>query len=215
MLPRAALTLRGLGRAAPLARLRAAPLTQLRVASTSSERIGSPSPWAADPWDAIDEEASAEGRHPAAMPEPASMLSPANLVIPTNDAERALLPTESEILKNYEERLQRRSARHMGYPYNLNYDHDELHRFLRYSINNLGDPFVPSNYGVHSREFECAVIEFFAGLWKIDPGESWGYVTTCGTEGNLHGVLLARECHPDGVLYTSRETHYSIFKAAR
>jgi len=43
----------------------------------------------------------------------------------------------------------------------------------------------------------------------------WGYVTTCGTEGNLHGILLARECHPDGILYSSRETHYSVFKAAR
>jgi histidine decarboxylase len=26
---------------------------------------------------------------------------------------------------------------------------------------------------------------------------------------------LARECHPDGILYSSKETHYSIFKAAR
>jgi len=43
----------------------------------------------------------------------------------------------------------------------------------------------------------------------------WGYVTTSGTEGNLHGILLARECHPDGILYTSQETHYSVFKAAR
>lgn len=40
-------------------------------------------------------------------------------------------------------------------------------------------------------------------------------VTTSGTEGNLHGVLLARERFPDGILYTSQETHYSVFKAAR
>jgi len=52
-------------------------------------------------------------------------------------------------------------------------------------------------------------------MWKMDKDSYWGYVTTCGTEGNLHGILLARECHPDGVLYSSRETHYSIFKAAR
>ena len=31
----------------------------------------------------------------------------------------------------------------------------------------------------------------------------------------MHGILLARECFPDGILYTSRETHYSVFKAAR
>jgi histidine decarboxylase len=95
------------------------------------------------------------------------------------------------------------------------YNHEELYEFMKYSINNLGDPYVTSNYGVHSRQFECSVIDFFAHLWKIEEGDYWGYVTTCGTEGNLHGILLARECHPDGILYSSSESHYSIFKAAR
>jgi histidine decarboxylase len=49
----------------------------------------------------------------------------------------------------------------------------------------------------------------------MEPGKYWGYVTTCGTEGNLHGILLARECHPEGILYSSQESHYSVFKAAR
>ena len=31
-------------------------------------------------------------------------------------------------------------------------------------------------------------------------------------EGNLHGILVGRETLPDGVLYASRETHYSVFK---
>jgi len=52
-------------------------------------------------------------------------------------------------------------------------------------------------------------------LWKIKKPDYWGYVTTCGTECNLHGLLLARECHPDGILYSSQESHYSIFKAAK
>jgi len=112
--------------------------------------------------------------------------------------------------------MKRRSSVQFGYPYNLVYNHEELYPFMKYSINNLGDPFVTSNYGVHSRQFETSVIDFFAKLWKLpNKGEYWGYVTTCGTEGNLHGMLLARECHPDGILYSSRETHYSIFKAAR
>jgi histidine decarboxylase len=119
----------------------------------------------------------------------------------------------SEILHAYDKYLQQRSEVHFGYPYNLQYDHKELYGFMKYSINNLGDPFVPSNYGVHSRQFECAVIDFFARLWHID--DYWGYVTTSGTEGNLHGILLARECHPTGILYTSNESHYSVFKAAR
>ena len=50
-------------------------------------------------------------------------------------------------------------------------------------INNLGDPFVTSNYAVHSRQFELAVVDFFAKLWKLPKREDyWGYVTTCGTE---------------------------------
>ena len=43
----------------------------------------------------------------------------------------------------------------------------------------------------------------------------WGYITNCGTEGNLHGILLGRENLPTGILYASRESHYSVKKAAR
>ena len=73
-------------------------------------------------------------------------------------------------------------------------------------------PVLPT--GVHSRQFEVAVVDFFARLWRADPNDYWGYVTTCGTEGNLYGMLLARETLPDGIVYTSSETHYSVFKAA-
>lgn len=173
--------------------------------------VGSASPWAGDPWSRVGEPGSPVNDAFTESP----LLSPGSLSIPMSEADRASLPSEATILQEYESRLQQRSLLHLGYPYNLSYDHEELHRFLRYSINNLGDPFVTSNYGVHSREFEVAVIDFFARLWKMPEGEHWGYVTTCGTEGNLHGMLLARECHPEGVLYTSKETHYSIFKAAR
>jgi len=55
----------------------------------------------------------------------------------------------------------------------------------------------------------------FAKLWEIDEEEYWGYITTCGTEGNLHGILTGRENLPDGILYASQESHYSVFKAAR
>lgn len=101
------------------------------------------------------------------------------------------------------------------YPYNLDFDYGALESLAKYSINNLGDPFIESNYGVHSREFEVGVLNWFAKLWEIDEDEYWGYITNCGTEGNLHGIYVGRENLPDGILYASRETHYSIFKAAR
>jgi len=178
---------------------------------TSDEsKAGTPSPWDVfDAWgagDSIVDPLSAEEEE---------VLSPENMRIPTTEGDRSGLPDESDVLASYDRLLKRKSSVHFGYPYNLMYNHEELYEFMKYSINNLGDPFVTSNYGVHSRQFECAVIDFFAKLWKFEDGEYWGYVTTCGTEGNLHGILLARECHPDGILYSSRETHYSIFKAAR
>jgi hypothetical protein len=59
------------------------------------------------------------------------------------------------------------------------------------------------------------VLNWFARLWDINEEEYWGYITNCGTEGNLHGILVGRENLPDGILYASKETHYSVFKAAR
>jgi glutamate/tyrosine decarboxylase-like PLP-dependent enzyme len=181
------------------------------------QKAGTPSPWAVfDAWGAGNDVLSSE----LLLKETLShrdhvALSNQAVRIPMAEQERHAVPAETEILQAYDKFLQQRSSAHMGYPYNLMYDHSELYNFMRYSINNLGDPYVASNYGVHSRQFECAVIDFFARLWKMDPDSYWGYVTTSGTEGNLHGILLARECHPDGILYTSNETHYSVFKAAR
>ncbi|KAL0447568.1 UNVERIFIED_CONTAM: Serine decarboxylase [Sesamum latifolium] len=91
----------------------------------------------------------------------------------------------------------------------------DLSPLLRFHINNVGDPFKESALGLHSKEFEVEVLDWFAQLWEIKKDEYWGYVTNGGTEGNLQGLLLGRELLPDGILYTSRESHYSIFKAAR
>ncbi|GAX25324.1 histidine decarboxylase [Fistulifera solaris] len=173
-------------------------------------KSGTPSPWAVfDAWGANDIKDGLSSEVEEAM------LSAKAVAIPMDENDREGLPDESDILAAYNSFLQGKSSVHFGYPYNLMFDFREVMQFLQYSINNLGDPFVPSNYGVHSRQFEVAVIDFFARLWKMQPGAYWGYVTTSGTEGNLHGILLARERFPDGILYTSQETHYSVFKAAR
>jgi histidine decarboxylase len=183
----------------------------------SREKAGTPSPWAVfDAWGADSDIMECSN---LLSPEEEYNISPESVRISgreddgnKNDVDDV---SETDILQAYDKYLQQRSSVHFGYPYNLMYDHSELFNFMKYSINNLGDPYVPSNYSVHSRQFECAVIDFFAELWKADKDSYWGYVTTSGTEGNLHAILVARECHPDGILYTSNETHYSIFKAAR
>ena len=127
-----------------------------------------------------------------------------------------------QVLADYEKHIVERTSHHLGYPYNLQYNHDELfggsgeksQNFMRYSINNLGDPYRASNYGVHSRAFELEVVNYFATLWKLPLDEAWGYVTCSGTEGNMHAMIVARECLPGAPVYFSSQTHYSIPKSA-
>ena len=130
-----------------------------------------------------------------------------------------------EVLSAYEQHIVERTTHHLGYPYNLEYNHEELfgasaakgdgtQNFMRYSINNLGDPYRASNYGVHSRPFELEVVNYFATLWKLPLEEAWGYVTCSGTEGNMHAMIVARECLPGAPVYFSTQTHYSIAKSA-
>jgi len=139
------------------------------------------------------------------------------IVEPTGDPQQAEALTShvTKVISEYADHLAERTEHHLGYPYNLDFNFKELEQVQRFSVNNLGDPFVESNYGVHSRKFEIGVLEWFAGVWEIPRNEMWGYVTNCGTEGNLHGVLTGREVFPTGVLYCSRATHYSVPKAAR
>ncbi|KAG2498397.1 hypothetical protein HYH03_003656 [Edaphochlamys debaryana] len=121
------------------------------------------------------------------------------------------------VLERFESLMQERTKHHLGYPYNLSYDGSDLWPLQQYSINNLGDPYIESNYGIHSRPFEVAVVEWFCRLWEIDPSPavSWGYVTNCGTEGNLQGIYIGRESLPDAPLFASEASHYSVFKAAK
>ena len=110
--------------------------------------------------------------------------------------------------------LKEKSGHFLGFPTNSKFDYSDLFGFLQFSFNNVGDPFVSSNYALDSREFEVEVLQFFAELYKIPIDEYWGYVTNGGTEGNMHGLFLGREMIPDGVLYFSADSHYSIFKIA-
>lgn len=103
----------------------------------------------------------------------------------------------------------------LGYPTNQDFDYSALLPFLRYCVNNVGDPFHDSNFGTNTHEIEREVIHHFAGLMRLPEDEAWGYVTNGGTEGNMYGMFLARELFPDGIVYFSEDTHYSILKITR
>ena len=111
--------------------------------------------------------------------------------------------------------IQDADQRQVGYPTNQNFDYSPLIPFLSHCLNNLGDPFHQTNYRANTHEFEREVILHFAKLTNLDPDDAWGYVTSGGTEGNMYGLYLARELHPEGMLYFSEEAHYSILKSAR
>ncbi|AFY41767.1 histidine decarboxylase [Nostoc sp. PCC 7107] len=126
-----------------------------------------------------------------------------------------MLDTVSKELAIFWQQIEQRSQFHAGYPYNLSCDFTCINKFFSFLLNNAGDPYIEPNFGLHSRKFEQEVLSFFAQLYKIPENEFWGYVTAGGTEGNLYGILLAREIYPDGILYSSQDSHYSIAKAAR
>ncbi len=102
-----------------------------------------------------------------------------------------------------------------GYPCNADFDYSPLFRFLAFPINNVGDPFMASNYHLNTQRFEREVLEFYGRLAHASPDNTWGYVTNGGTEGNLYGIYLAREVYPEGIVYYSEDTHYSVSKVLR
>ena len=113
------------------------------------------------------------------------------------------------------ESLEVKARTAVGYPVNLDYDYSALLPFLQHSANNVGDPHHTSNYASNSHEFEREVITTFSDLMKIPREEAWGYVTSGGTEGNMYGLYMGRELFPDGIVYFSEDTHYSVVKILR
>ncbi len=52
----------------------------------------------------------------------------------------------------------------IGYPCSGEMDYEPLFRFLRFPINNVGDPFVPSSYRVNTKQIECEVLDLVCRL---------------------------------------------------
>jgi len=124
------------------------------------------------------------------------------------DEDRQRLSTLSQSVKQ--------EAKHfLGYPCTCVFDYSPLYEFLSLPMNNVGDPFINTLFHLNSHEIEREVLDTFRE-WTHAPKDSfWGYVTNGGTEGNMYGVFLARELHPNGMVYYSEDTHYSVAKSLR
>lgn len=100
-----------------------------------------------------------------------------------------------------------------GYPTPHFFDYSKLFHFLKFHINNVGDPFQDrGNLKVQTLDIEREVIDRFADLFHAPKDDYWGYVTNGGTEGNLYGLYTARGLFPNSVVFYSDQTHYSIPK---
>jgi len=125
---------------------------------------------------------------------------------------KRLLLKDQQRLKELREEIERVSTNSLGYPVSKDFDFGELSSFLKFPINNIGDPFEDCTYKVQTHEMEREVISFFAKLFRAQPNDYWGYVTNGGTESNLYGLYLARELYPKAMVYYSESTHYSVRK---
>jgi len=133
----------------------------------------------------------------------------------TLTSEPALAPEDQRRFDEMLDYVREQARTFVGYPCRGYFDYSPLFDFLYYPINNVGDPYAPCTYRVHTREIERDVLAWFAKQHHITEGEYWGYVTNGGTEGNIYGLFLARELHPSGMVYYSEDTHYSVAKNLR
>ena len=126
-----------------------------------------------------------------------------------------LPPAAAERLHCFLKEVEQLATSFVGYPCSQDYDYPEVTPFLRYALNNVGDPFGESIYRENTFAFEREVIGFFQKHLRANATETWGYMTAGGTEGNLYGLYLARELYPSGVVYYSEHAHYSAAKIVR
>jgi histidine decarboxylase len=138
------------------------------------------------------------------------------------DPEPALSPEDGERLDELFDSLVESGPFSIGYPCNREFDYRPLYRFLGLAVNNVGDPFSGSNYRLNTHAIEREVLAAFARFTGFRDDEIdgsgrayWGYVTNGGTEGNMYGLYLARELFPEGIVYFSEDTHYSVAKILR
>ncbi|MDH5300988.1 MAG: histidine decarboxylase [Gammaproteobacteria bacterium] len=130
-------------------------------------------------------------------------------------SKKMLSDQDAARLDELRQRFQQQIEHFVGYPCNQVFDYSPLYDFLSLSLNNVGDPYADSTFRLNTHDIEVEVLNFFGELCHAKPEELWGYVTNGGTEGNMYGIYLAREIFPEGMVYYSEDTHYSVSKIMR
>ncbi|MBD1557262.1 glutamate decarboxylase [Vibrio sp. S9_S30] len=143
---------------------------------------------------------------------------------------------KAHILSHYWDEMRLKKSHFLGYQTNQEVIFSpEMHPFLSLNLLNLGDGYEEGSYQINAKQFERAVLDYYARLWGMTMPNSqrnyWGYVTSMGsTEGNLYALWNARDylsgsavegyeksVHVPNppVLISSSCTHYSTYKACQ
>lgn len=121
--------------------------------------------------------------------------------------------TQNSQLSALQEQFVERSSHYIGYPNSRILNFDNLSGFLKFNLNNIGDPYHP-NAGLNTCHYEQEVIAFCADLFHLDQNRAWGYITNGSTESIMFGVAQGRDTFPDSILIFSEQSHYCLPKIA-
>ncbi len=128
---------------------------------------------------------------------------------------------DKAFLKNaqmYQQIFKALSSNFFGYPGNLSTDSPLVSKLRQleaemFYINNVGDPYEHGASALDGKVYERAVLSLFYERFELDENESWGYVTSGGSESNTWGILNGLRKFPQGHLYFCQAVHYSVLKA--
>lgn len=133
---------------------------------------------------------------------------------PWGDGDRRFASeTANQQLQELHSLFLEQSAHYIGFPNSRILSFEELGAFLKFNINNIGDPYHP-NDGINTCLLEQEVIAFWADQFHLDPALAWGYVSGGSTEAIMYGITQGRDRLEDPVLLFSEECHYCLHKIA-
>ncbi|MEV0965509.1 pyridoxal-dependent decarboxylase [Streptomyces sp. NPDC049910] len=108
---------------------------------------------------------------------------------------------------------ERREQLFLGFPDHLGHVMGELASLLGVFVDHREDPYSRNLFAAGTREYEEAVLEYFAAFAGASPGEAHGYVAASPQEALLHGLALARRRLPEPSVYVSEQARYDVVRA--
>lgn len=104
--------------------------------------------------------------------------------------------TAADQLRDFLAEVEGLAATFVGDPCSQDCDDPELAPFLGDALHNVGAPFGESINRENTFAFEREVVAFFQKHLRAYPGNTWGYLTASGTEGQSLRALSRANSSP-------------------